>query len=553
MNIPKIVISPAEWAIVHDILQRHVPGRKVWAFGSRAKWTSKEFSDLDLAIIGDEPLPITTLASLSEDFSESELPYKVDIVDWATTSPSFRKVIGKDKVLIFSSANKNAPATLTTEYGPMAAILKRSALGELCEKGGVQTGPFGSQLHKEDYVTDGVPIITVEHLGENRITHENLPRVSTNDYSRLSKYRLQTGDIVFSRVGSVDRRALVQPLEDGWLFSGRCLRVRPNTKQIDSTWLSYFFGLPAFKEYIRSIAVGATMPSLNTTILSEIPIYYPALKEQREVGKVLACIDDKIALLRETNTTLEAIAQALFKSWFVNFDPVRAKVEDREPEGIPPEIAALFPSEFEDYELGEIPKGWKVGTLADTCHLNPESWTNKSHPEYLCYVDLANTKNNRIEVTEYSFADAPSRARRILRDNDTIVGTVRPGNRSFAFIQNAPENLTGSTGFAVLRPQKLEYSEFVFFAATGNESIDRLAALADGGAYPAVRPEVVEQLAIVKPTDELMQAFHEITGVLMQRVSINNTEIDDLSALRDTLLPHLMSGKIHIPQSEAAS
>jgi type I restriction enzyme, S subunit len=112
----------------------------------------------------------------------------------------------------------------------------------------VQTGPFGSQLHQKDYVNNGTPIITVEHLGENRIFHENLPRVSNEDKERLIKYSIQTNDIVFSRVGSVDRRALVRKKENGWLFSGRCLRVRVKSENVNSTFLSFYFGQESFKE-----------------------------------------------------------------------------------------------------------------------------------------------------------------------------------------------------------------------------------------------------------------------------------------------------------------
>lgn len=162
--------------------------------------------------------------------------------------------------------------TQLTPYGAISALLNGSRLGDLCLADGVQTGPFGSQLHQEDYVTDGTPIITVEHLGDNRIIHQDLPCVSDADRQRLAKYSLRTGDIVFSRVGSVDRRAIVREAENGWLFSGRCLRVRPDPEKLDSQWLSYFFGLPAFKQYIRGIAVGATMPSINTKILSDVPI-----------------------------------------------------------------------------------------------------------------------------------------------------------------------------------------------------------------------------------------------------------------------------------------
>jgi len=169
----------------------------------------------------------------------------------------------------------------STAYGPMAGYFECAPLGSLCvEDGGVQTGPFGSQLHQEDYVAVGTPIITVEHLGENRITRSNLPLVSEKDKARLSRYSLRDGDIVFSRVGSVDRRSLVRKEEDGWLFSGRCLRVRVDKKRICPQFLSWVFGLEGFKQHIRRVAVGATMPSINTKILSDIPVYFPPLSEQ---------------------------------------------------------------------------------------------------------------------------------------------------------------------------------------------------------------------------------------------------------------------------------
>ncbi len=130
---------------------------------------------------------------------------------------------------------------------------KECTLGEVSI---VQTGPFGSQLHQSDYKLIGTPIITVEHLGENKILHHDLPLVSDEDKERLNKYVLREGDIVFSRVGSVDRRAYVSKNEDGWMFSGRCLRVRVDKEKVDPKYLSYYFGQESFKEHIRMIAVG---------------------------------------------------------------------------------------------------------------------------------------------------------------------------------------------------------------------------------------------------------------------------------------------------------
>ena len=169
----------------------------------------------------------------------------------------------------------------------------------------IQTGPFGSQLHKEDYVSEGTPIVTVEHLGNKNFTEQNLPCVSDKDRDRLKKYSLQEGDIVFSRVGSVDRCSFVSKRYIGWMFSGRCLRVRPR-KMLNAEYLYYFFLLESTKQFVRNIATGATMPSINTKFMGEVPVAVPPLDVQEEIVKVLRNLDDKIQLNTEINKNLYA-------------------------------------------------------------------------------------------------------------------------------------------------------------------------------------------------------------------------------------------------------
>ncbi|WP_322203456.1 restriction endonuclease subunit S [Acutalibacter intestini] len=167
----------------------------------------------------------------------------------------------------------------------------------------IQTGPFGSQLHKEDYVDIGTPIVTVEHLGRKRFSEQNLPCVSAQDKERLSKYILQEGDIVFSRVGSVDRCSYVSKEYAGWMFSGRCLRVRPNA-DIDSQFLYYYFTLETTKQFVRGIATGATMPSINTKFMGEVPVVYPSIEIQRKIAVILSAIDNKIDVNNVINENL---------------------------------------------------------------------------------------------------------------------------------------------------------------------------------------------------------------------------------------------------------
>jgi type I restriction enzyme S subunit len=177
----------------------------------------------------------------------------------------------------------------------------------------VKTGPFGSSLHESDYVQYGTPIITVEHIGEFGLEHLNLPHVSEVDRHRLSAYTLEIGDIVFSRVGSVDRNALVRSTEAGWLFSGRLLRVRPVEEKAYAPFLSYQFRGEGFKASVRNVAVGQTMASLNTEILKGLCVKLPSLPEQSAVASVLSDIDADLMALQDRRDKTGALKQAMIQ------------------------------------------------------------------------------------------------------------------------------------------------------------------------------------------------------------------------------------------------
>jgi type I restriction enzyme, S subunit len=239
------------------------------------------------------------------------------------------------------------------------------------------------------------------------------------------------------------------------------------------------------------------------------------------------------------------MARALFKDWFVDFGPTRAKAEGRAPY-LAPHLWELFPDALDDEDK---PMGWKVQTLSDISSLNPDTWSAKKHPSHVNYVDLSNVKWGTIEATQrYVWADAPSRARRVLYPADTIVGTVRPGNGSYALI--GEDGLTGSTGFAVLRPNSSSLRELVYCVATAPENIERLSHLADGAAYPAVRPDVVSATEFVRGNDDISSAFSELTAPLIDRLEANKQESRTLAQTRDLLLPKLISGEIRLREAE---
>lgn len=542
MNIPKIVISPAEWAIVRDILQRHVPGREVWAFGSRAKWTSKEFSDLDLAIIGDEPLSITTLASLSEDFSESALPYKVDIVDWATTSPSFRSVIERDKVVIQQAADFAWPYV---------------RLGDHCDKIGSGATPKGG---KEAYLTAGpYRLIRSQNIHNDGFKYEGLAYISDEQAKKLDGVAVNADDVLLNITGDSVARVCSAPSN---VLPARVNQhvaiIRPSPSSFDAHFIRYYLASPQQQDLLLGLAsAGATRNALTKGMIEALQIPQPTMSVQRSIAETLAALDDKIALLRETNTTLEAIAQALFKSWFVDFDPVRAKAEGREPEGIPPEIAALFPGAFEDSELGEIPKGWRAMPLADACEINPTRRLTKGKQAPYLEMSALPTQGHRPETPIPRVFSSGTK----FINGDTLLARITPclenGKTAFVDCLSEGEVGWGSTEYIVLRP-KAPLPNYWAYLLSRHEHFRQFAIQAMVGTSGRQRVEVTRlaQYFVAVPDEQVSVVFAEMVEPLQRRIAANDDSAKSLGLLRDTLLPRLMSGKLRLtdfePVEEAA-
>ena len=382
-----------------------------------------------------------------------------------------------------------------------------------------------------------------------------MPFVSDHDRQRLQRYTLREGDIVFSRVGSVDRRALVRQAEDGWLFSGRCLRVRPDDSKIDPTYLSYFFGLPAFKEHIRSIAVGATMPSLNTKILSDVSILYPPLPEQRAIAHVLGTLDDRIELNRRMNETLEEMARTLFKSWFVDFDPVRAKMEGRwrrgeSLPGLPGDLYDLFPDRLVPSELGEIPEGWEVGNVGDAATIvggtTPstkalEYWDGGSH-FWATPKDLSNLAVPVLLATERRITDAGlQRIGSGLQPPGTLLMSSR-APIGYLAITEVP--VAVNQGFIAMQPREGIPSLFLLYWCEA--FMDEIVNHANGSTFLEISKSNFRMLPILRPSVPVLSAYHTLASALHDRIVVKEGTSRILTLQRDTLLPQLVSGEVGI-------
>ncbi len=367
--------------------------------------------------------------------------------------------------------------------------------------------------------------------------------------------------VIVGRSG--DSMGVVSFIEKDYWPLNTCLYIT-DFKGNDITYIYYLLKLVNFDIFNS----GSAQKSLNRNAV--YPYKVLATKDralQKKIGAILSSFEARIINSNKINQTLEQMSQTLFKSWFVDFDPVidnaldagnpipeamqfraelRQKVRnsaDFKP--LPEDIRALFPAEFEETELGWVPKDWKGGSIPDIAFINSTSWGTKNQPDYVNYVDLSNAKDGIISsIEEIPFKDAPSRARRILKKDDLIFGLVRPANRSFAYVH--VDGLTGSTGFAVIRAKNTIYKNFIYYFVTYDKNIEELARIADGGAYPAIKPDDICSLPLIIPPEEIVQRFDESTSNF--RHLMNNSLVQNvhLTSLRDTLLPKLISGELSL-------
>ena len=340
----------------------------------------------------------------------------------------------------------------------MAGEWITARIEEVAER--VAMGPFGSSIKVETFVQEGVPVISGQHLHGSRVDDRpGFNFITLEHAEKLRNANVQRGDVIFTHAGNIGQVAYIPSTSafPRYVISQRQFYLRPDQNKVLPEFLVAYFRSPEGQHKLLANTSQVGVPSIAqpVTYLRSLEIPVPPLPEQRAIAHILGTLDDKIELLRRQNETLEAMARTLFKAWFVDFEPVRAKMEgrwqrDQSLPGLPAHLYDVFPDRLIESELGEIPEGWEVTSLSEFSSLNPESWTKRTRPREILYVDLSNTKWGRVEsVTNYEADDAPSRAQRVLRPLDTIVGTVRPGNGSYALISD--EGLTGSTGLPARR------------------------------------------------------------------------------------------------------
>lgn len=477
------------------------------------------------------------MAELMDAFQESDLPFKVDVVDWATTKPSFRRSIERSKFVVKSRAGDSIS---NTKWRPIR-------LGNLCVKVGSGATPRGG---KEVYLQHGpVAFIRSQNVRNDRFEPSGLAYITHEQASLLDGVAVEVHDVLLNITGdSVARCAQVNARILPARVSQHVSIIRPDSTKLDPHFLKYYLIAPQVQRHLLQLAsAGATRPALTKSMIESLPVFAPTeISEQRAIAGILGALDDKIELNRKTSETLEAMARALFKSWFIDFDPVRARAEGRNP-GLTPEIASLFPDSFVESELGELPTGWRVGSLGTVAVNVRRAISYKAIPAGTPYIGLEHMPRRSIALDCWEHSTQIESNKSQFRQGEFLFGKLRP---YFHKVGVAPVTGVCSTDIIVVSSISVEWGAFVLFHLSSNELIAHADRCSTGTRMPRTSWEHIARYDVAVPPATIAQSFTKIVAPIVERIVAAIHESRNLAELRDALLPKLISGEIRVPEAE---
>ena len=344
----------------------------------------------------------------------------------------------------------------------------------------------------------------------------------------IERYGIRTGDIVMCEGGEPGRCAIWRDQRPGMMLQKAIHRIRSRL-EVDHRFLFYSLVHKGQTRALDQYFTGSTIKHLPSEKLALVEVEYPALEAQRRIASILSAYDDLIENNARRIAILEEMARRLYEEWFVRF---------RFPghEGV----------RMVESEMGLVPQGWEVTTLGQLAEVNARSVRRGAEPTEIQYVDISSVSTGSIDKKErLLFADAPGRARRIVRDGDVIWACVRPNRKSYSLVLNPEPNLLVSTGFAVLSPVAVPCS-FLYQCVTTKDFVSHLVNHAKGATYPAVSAADFDNAKVLKPSDNLVADFDELAEPMMRLVAALHLKNQNLRTTRDLLLPKLISGELDV-------
>ncbi|GGW49101.1 restriction endonuclease subunit S [Alishewanella tabrizica] len=413
--------------------------------------------------------------------------------------------------------------------------------------------PFGSSLKNVDYTDEGALVVQGKNIQGRSFDWSDRRYVSLDKYATLTRNHCKEGDLIFPKVGTIGKVGILTKASgvEHYVLSTNTMRLRVNAKLACTDFVYYFFVWPKTSNYINALNANSVQPVFNFTSLKKFQIALPPLDEQKRISSILRALDDRIVLLRETNTTLEAISQALYKSWFVDFDPVHANAGTQAP-SLPAEIQALFPSRLVESPQGLIPEGWSWKKLDEAYEINPKRQLKKG--VVAKYLDMASVQTQghvTADVNDREFGSGTK-----FCNGDTLLARITPclenGKTAFVDFLENDEIGWGSTEFVVLRP-RAPLPEFHGYLLARQPLFRAFAIRSMSGTSgrQRVQNDVLGSFSLAAPDKEVSEAFDQVVTPIQQSISANHKKALTLANLRDTLLPRLISGQLRLPEAEA--
>ncbi len=525
----RLHLQPKHREMLEALLRSHLPDTEVWAYGSRVNGRSHDGSDLDLVLRGPDlqEIPLDRLADFEEAFRESDIPFLVEARDWARLPERFHREIERNYEVL-RGHNDGCPG---------------KGLVGWCDMPFSEAVVVNPPVHlKRGTKSPFVDMAAIK------------PGLRSVDAVELRAYsgggsRFQGGDTLMARItpclenGKIARYRAARPSEIAH-GSTEFIVVRGRTDVTDSDFAYYLTQWEEVRRYAVDQMTGTSgRQRVPADSLNHLVVPVPPLPEQRAIADILGTLDDKIELNRRMNETLEAMARALFKDWFVDFGPTRAKAEGRAPY-LPPELWELFPAALD----GEgKPAGWVQGTLGDVAEsprrgVSPSDVSGKTP-----YIGLEHMPRRSIALSEWEGAGKAKSNKTLFHRGEILFGKLRP---YFHKVGIAPLDGICSTDIVVAIPRAPDWEAFILACLSSDEFVDYTNRTSTGTKMPRTSWKTMAQYKMFLPPQQVVCAFQDITQSLLDRLSANIHETAALGETRDCLLPKLMSGEIRLRDAD---
>ncbi len=529
---PAIDMTAEQRKTVLSLLSGHLPDTEAWVYGSRIRWTSRPESDLDMVVFAT-PEQARGVSDLCEAFEESNLPFRVDLFVWDQAPESFRKQIQREHVVLVT-----APKDVVDRLFPWRKMMLDDCIS-------INASTYSP---KENW-----PFINYLDTGsitDNHISGTQHLVVGQDKIPSRARRKVRQGDIVYSTVRPNQRHfGLIKNVSDNFLASTGFSVLRGIDGIAHTGFIFRYLTQEQVIEHLHSIAENSitAYPSIKPSDLEQLALDLPPLPEQRAIAHILGTLDDRIELNRRMNETLEAMARALFKSWFVDFDPVRAKMEGRDT-GLPKDIADLFPHRLADSELGEIPEGWAIFCLDELANHHTKSMAPFSHPE---------TEFEHFSIPAYDAGQVPAidrcgniKSNKTVVPSDAVLLSKLNPEIPRVWMPDAPNGRgqISSTEFLAFTPRGPANRSLLFslFTNVAFRAILQSMVTGTSKSHQRIPPKALKKTRVLSGTPVLFDAFDRLMAPVLVHVVKNRAKSHTLATLREALLPKLISGALRV-------